>query len=158
MNKRKTKKIKRKGGASLRSPQSKSIQSSPQRSPQSSPTISEAEKLKLLKRDKLFDPIGDIKRKLDKLKEDSNAIPDIGNRVVDAKVEYDKSIRTPATNVEKIHRDYVTPKEKLIKLHKNNKDYRDHVLESAGLAQNITNSLYKLYSYSLSHKNLHIPV
>ena len=66
MNKRKTKKIKRKGGASLRSPQSKSLQSSPQRSPQSSPIISEAEKLKLLNKNKLHETIGDIKRKLDK--------------------------------------------------------------------------------------------
>jgi hypothetical protein len=146
MNKRKTKKIKRKGGASLRSPQ----------------TISELEKLKLLKRDNLYEEIGigpdGIKKHLDTLKENLIGIPDIGQRVVDSKVEYDKSIRTPATNVKNNNKSDETPEQKLTKSRENNKYYMEHVLKSARLAQNITNHLYKLYSYRLSPEILHIPV
>ena len=146
-NKRKTQK-KRKGGASL---------SSQSLSSQGPPSISESEKLELLKRENLHNPIGTIKRQLDKLKEDLNAIPDLGKRIVDAKVEYDKSITTP-TNVEKKDKDYKTPKEKLESLHSRNITYKKHVLECAGLSQTMSNSLYKLVSYHLSPKELYIPL
>ena len=135
MNKRKTKKMKRRGGASLRSPQS----------PQSR-TKSESDKLEPLKSVNLHKTIGGIKKKLDALNNELSGFPDYGQILVDAKVKYDKSTITPPSNVEKMNRDYEDP---LIFLNKKRELYKDKALKSAKLVQSISKSVHELISYKI---------